>query len=274
MSTHATNDAIDSKPRPGKFVWFEHASSDAKKAQAFYEEVLGWKVHRWNDSDTAYDMILAGETTDISTMIGGYSALESNREKPHWISYVSVDDVDAAAKAAQTNGGKVLEAPHDVPYAGRMARIADPQGAELYLFKKEGGDPPDGPMSEPPPRRRFFWCELHTTEPEKAVSFYEKVVGFTHKTMDMGPAGAYHILERGGVGRGGVSGHLKGAAPHWLPYVSVDDPDATIARAKKLGAKIHVEPHDIPGVGRFAVLEDPTGAVLAIMKALPPSGAS
>jgi len=90
----------------------------------------------------------------------------------------------------------------------------------------------------------------------------------------MGPAGAYHILTKGGVGRGGVTGHLQGGIPHWLPYVSVDDPDATIARAKSLGAKILVDPEDIRGVGGFGVLEDPAGAVLAVMKALPPTKTS
>jgi predicted enzyme related to lactoylglutathione lyase len=112
--------------------------------------------------------------------------------------------------------------------------------------------------------------ELHTTEPTKALSFYEKVVGFSHRSMDMGPGGKYHILSRDGVDRGGVTGHLPaGASPHWLPYVDVDDVDATIARARKLGARIPVSPEDIPGIGRFGVLEDPTGAVLAIMKPLP-----
>jgi hypothetical protein len=57
--------------------------------------------------------------------------------------------------------------------------------------------------------------------------------------------------------------------PHWLPYVAVDDADATIARARELGATIPGDPEDIPGVRRFSVLEDPTGAVLAIMKPLP-----
>jgi hypothetical protein len=52
-------------------------------------------------------------------------------------------------------------------------------------------------------------------------------------------------------------------------YVAVDDVDATITRARKLGARIPVGPEDIPGIGRFGVLEDPTGAVLAIMKPLP-----
>jgi uncharacterized protein len=67
-----------------------------------------------------------------------------------------------------------------------------------------------------------------------------------------------------------MTGHLPvGAPPHWLPYVAVDDVDATIARARKLGARIPVDPEDIPGIGRFGVLEDPTAAVLAVLKPLP-----
>jgi predicted enzyme related to lactoylglutathione lyase len=85
-----------------------------------------------------------------------------------------------------------------------------------------------------------------------------------------GPGEKYHILSRDGVDRGGVTGHLPAAAPpHWLPYVAVDDVDALIARARKLGARVLVGPEDIPGIGRFGVLEDPTGAALAIMKPLP-----
>ena len=267
MSTSASTERPARELRPGKFVWFEHASRDARKAQAFYGEVLGWRVQPWGE--TGYDMIMAGDTPD--SMIGGYTDLTSDRQKAHWISYVSVEDVEAAAQVALANGGRVLEAPHEIPGVGRAARIADPQGAELYLFRNAAGDPPDGPATEPPTPRRFFWNELHTPDPEQALSFYEQVLGFSHQTLDMGPAGAYHILSRGGVGRGGVTGHLGGAAPHWLPYVAVDDPDATLARAKQLGGKIHVDPYDIPAVGRFGVLEDPTGAVLAVMKVVPPS---
>jgi predicted enzyme related to lactoylglutathione lyase len=269
MATKTNMQPTDRKPRPGKFVWFEHASGDARKAQAFYGEVLGWKVEPWGDS--GYDMILAGDTID--TMIGGYT-VPGEGQKAHWVSYVSVEDVDAAARAAVANGGRIIEAAHDLPGVGRAATIADAQGAELCLFKNNEGDPADAPMSEPPPPRRFFWSELHTTDPANALSFYERVVGFTHETMN-GPGGAYHILSRGGVGRGGVTGHLSSGmsegAPHWLPYVAVEDPDATIAHARKLGAKIHAGPADIPGIGRFGVLEDPTGAVLAVMKALPPT---
>jgi predicted enzyme related to lactoylglutathione lyase len=57
--------------------------------------------------------------------------------------------------------------------------------------------------------------------------------------------------------------------PHWLSYVASDDVVATIVRARKRGARIVADPEDIPGIGHFCVLEDPTGPVLAIMKSLP-----
>jgi predicted enzyme related to lactoylglutathione lyase len=254
----------DREPLPGKFVWFEHMSRDTKRAQAFYSAVLGWKTEPFPMGDATYEMILAGDTLD--TMIGGYSPPQSDRQPAHWIAYVSVEDVDATAKAATANGGKVIESPSDLPGVGRRARIADPQGAELCLFKNATGDPADAPSTH----GRWLWNELHTSDPTRALSFYEKVVGFSHRSMDMGPGGTYLIVSRGGVDRGGVTGQLQsGAQPHWLPYVHVDDLDATIARAGKLGATIAVRAADIPGVGRFAVLQDPTGAALAIMKPLP-----
>ena len=254
----------DRKLLPGKFVWFEHVSRDAKKAQEFYGEVLGWKVKAFPTGDVAYEMILTGDTWD--TMIGGYAAPEGDRKPSHWIATVSVEDIDAAANAAVANGGKVLDAPSDLPGVGRKARIADPQGAELGLLMDARGDKADTPATS----GGWLWNELHTTEPTKAVSFYEKVVGFSHRSMNVGPGEKYHILSRDGVDRGGVTGHLPvGAPPHWLPYVAVDDVDSTIARARKLGARIPVAPEDIPGIGRFGVLEDPTGPMLAIMRRVP-----
>jgi predicted enzyme related to lactoylglutathione lyase len=267
MSADAPSASTARPSRPGKFVWFEHLSADPKKAQEFYARVLDWKHEAWNDS--GYEMIFAGDTMD--SMVGGYG--EAAPDQPaHWISYVSVEDVDAAVATAAANGGTVVQPPQSRPGVGRSARIADAQGAELCLFKSDSGDPPDSPSTEPPPLRRFFWAELHTTDADSAVSFYENVVGYTHETVGMAAGDPYHILYRAGMGRGGISGHLGRRSPHWLPYVSVADADATIERARQAGGTIRVEPMDLPGgVGRFGVFEDPTGAVLAVMKAMPPS---
>jgi len=262
----------DRERLPGRFVWFEHVSRDAKKAQAFYGEALGWKVHPFPMGAFIYEMILTGDTLD--TMIGGYATPANDRLPSHWISYVSVKDVDATAKAVTANGGRIVEAPSDLPGVGRKARIADPQGAELCLVKNATGDPADAPMAHggfpSVTAGRFLWNELHTSDRTKALAFYERVLGFSHRSMDMGPGGTYHILSKGGVDRGGVTSHLPdGVPPHWLPYIAVDDADATITRARKLGATIVFGPEEIPGVGRFGVLEDPTRAVLAIMKPRP-----
>jgi uncharacterized protein len=251
---------------PGKFVWFELVTNDVKKAQAFYGEVLGWKVIPFPMGPShIYEMIATGDTED--SMIGGYAATQNEGEPARWISYVSVADVDAVAKAATANGGKVIEAPHDVPTVGRMAGITDPQGAELHLYRASNGNFPDAEARQ----GQFFWNELHTTDPIGAMTFYEKVVGFDHRAMDMGAvAGTYHIVSKDGVDRGGATSFLSpGTPPHWLPYVRVDDVDATYARAKRLGAKTPMSPEDIPGIGRFSVLQDPTGATLAIMKPAP-----
>ena len=249
----------DRKHLPGKFVWFEHVSRDARRAQGFFGEVLGWRVQPFMDS--TYEMIYLGDT-----MIGGYATPRNDRQPPHWISSVSVENVDTAARAATASGGKIVEGPVDLPGVGRMARIADPQGAEICLFRNDGGDPADAEA----PAGGWLWNELHTSEPTKALAFYDKVVGFAHRTVDMGHAGAYHILSRGGVDRGGVTHHLPGGVPpHWLPYVHVQDVDSTLARASKLGATLPMPAEDIPGIGRFGVLTDPTGAVLALMKPLP-----
>jgi predicted enzyme related to lactoylglutathione lyase len=250
----------DRKHLPGKFAWYELVTSEPRRAQAFYAETLGWRVQGFPMGNFTYEMIYAGET-----MIGGYAQPRADRPS-HWLSYVSVDDVDAAAKAVTLSGGKVIEPPSDIPNVGRRALIADPQGAEISLFRNTTGDPPD---VEQTPVGQFFWNELHTTDPVKALSFYEKLVGYTHSTMES-PAGDYHVLSSGGVGRGGVTSHLRaGVLPHWVPYVVSDDVDAAATRAKRAGGAVIMGPETIPEIGRTAVLQDSTGAVFSIMKPMP-----
>jgi uncharacterized protein len=239
---------------PGKFIWFELETSDAPKAQAFFADVLRWTTRSFPAGPITYEMIFAGDT-----MVGSYASATGGAR---WLSCVSVPDLDAAIALATANGGTCITAISVLPAVGRRATITDPQGAPLCLFERVEDDKPDGPDAKP---GEFFWNELHTTDPRAAVAFYAKLIGYTHETM-----GDYYVLSSAGAGRGGVTGELTGA-PHWLPYVMTDDVDATMARVPRAGGSIAVPPMDIPGIGRFAVMSDPTGARLAVMKPIPPA---
>jgi predicted enzyme related to lactoylglutathione lyase len=57
-----------------------------------------------------------------------------------------------------------------------------------------------------------------------------------------------------------------GAPAHWVPYVLVEDVDSVTRKAEGLGARVHVAPRDIPGMGRFAVIGDTVGAAFAFFK--------
>jgi predicted enzyme related to lactoylglutathione lyase len=120
---------------------------------------------------------------------------------------------------------------------------------------------------EMPPHGTFCWNELATTDPAAAKTFYGELFGWQFKESDAGGmtyaeivAGGEHV---GGLYRPGPE--QGGAPPHWMAYVSVDDVDARAARAAELGGKVCVGPMDIPNVGRFCVITDPTGAAISLI---------
>lgn len=113
----------------------------------------------------------------------------------------------------------------------------------------------------------FSWNELMTTDPDAALKFYGALFGWTTEAMAM-PDGTYHVVKANGTAVGGVMAMPKeagGMPPCWGSYVTVDDVDATARRTKELGGKVIHGPQDIPGVGRFAVVSDPQGAVINVI---------
>lgn len=114
----------------------------------------------------------------------------------------------------------------------------------------------------------FVWHELMTTDPAAARDFYSAVVGWTARDSGM-PGMDYTLLLAGeaqvaGLMRQPAEAAAMGVPPGWIGYVGVDDVDAAAAKAVSIGGTVHAPPRDIPGVGRFAVLADPQGAVLCV----------
>jgi predicted enzyme related to lactoylglutathione lyase len=118
---------------------------------------------------------------------------------------------------------------------------------------------------------RFIWYELMTPDTGGAKAFYGDVVGWN---CDDSAMPGYTIVGPG-VGVGGImetppEAKAMGVPPNWTGYVAVDDVDASAQKVKQLGGSVRVDPTEIPGVGRFAVIADPTGAAIAIMTPIPP----
>jgi hypothetical protein len=251
---------------PGTFSWPELATSDQAGAKKFYAALFGWTM---NDTPMgegeSYTMINLGDR--------GVGALYTKRNEeastpPHWNSYVSVEKADAAAAKAKQLGGKVLAEPFDVMDVGRMAVIQDPTGAVFCVWeaKKHIGA---GVLGE---TGSLVWTELMTPDTNQASAFYSGLFGWKPKTTDMGNDMKYTVFNRGEVGAGGMMAippNMADIPPHWKPYFAVADADAIVSKAAQLGGKVVMPATDIPGTGRFAILEDPQGATFGILKPAP-----
>jgi predicted enzyme related to lactoylglutathione lyase len=242
----------------GKFVWHEQVSSDPGQAQDFYTQLFGWGTETFKPGETDYTMIAAN-----GKMHGGFGKALEGAPPPHWLSHVRVENVDETIEKAKQAGGKVSFGPEEMGEVGRMAIINDPQGAHVAIYQ---------PLTEGPVGEGIFvWDELGTTDADGAQRFYEQVFGWT--TTDMGPDyGGYRVFN---VGETGIAGLMtlpdSSIPPHWQPYVAVEDPDGTVAKAKELGGTALLEPMDVPKVGRLAVLQDPQGATFGIIRGQPES---
>jgi len=119
---------------------------------------------------------------------------------------------------------------------------------------------------------RFVWHDLMTADVEGARKFYGELFGWKFVGAK-DPKDPYLHLESRGVMFGGmVTLSQAGIPPHWIAYVSVPDVDECALRAVRFGGTLAVPPCDIPGVGRFAVLVDPTGAHISPFRSLEPLG--
>ena len=111
----------------------------------------------------------------------------------------------------------------------------------------------------------FCHLELATTDLAKAKAFYSGLFSWTLEDMDMGPGGTYTLIKPGEGPGGGMMKHpVPGAPSTWLAYVAVDDLAASTAKAKSLGAQVMKDITEVPNMGHFSILLDPTGAPIAL----------
>jgi predicted enzyme related to lactoylglutathione lyase len=260
MTTQKTTHA------PGTFCWPELSSTDQAAAEKFYTGLFGWTIKQTPmGPDSHYSIFLKGDES-----VGAVTQMDKGQKDQgvpsHWLSYVSTADLNASVEKAKALGGTVVAGPFPVMELGSMAVLTDPTGAAFALWQAQQ-HPGITAFNED---NTLAWTELMTGDTGKAATFYTGLFGWGTEKF---PGGMdYTLWKRGSENAGGMmplTEEMQGIPPHWLVYYGVADADATVAKAQGLGGSVAVPAWDVKGVGRIAILKDPTGAVFAIIKGDP-----
>ena len=117
---------------PGAPTWFEAETTDTNRAARFYQDVFGWTPESMPMGERDYTVFKLGEA-----FVGGMETLGEGAASPlpHWETYFTVDDVDAAVAEARKRGATVRRPPHDVPSVGRSASLTSPQGVPFAVLQ-------------------------------------------------------------------------------------------------------------------------------------------
>lgn len=273
---------------PGVPCWVDTTQPDPDAAAAFYSGLFGWECE---------DMLGGGEGRKylIGRIRGGDVAAISSPQDgapegmAMWNTYIAVESADeTAAKAAEAGGGVMME-PFDVMESGRMAVIADPQGAVFCIW--QANEHKGAKVVNEHGALNFN--DLNTTDVEGAKAFYGVVFGWETLEMPGGmrmwtlPAYGDYLEElnpgmRAGMKEMGaaegfenvvaavneIGAEQEGVPLHWGVTFGTDDADATAAKATELGGKVVFGPFDAPWV-RAVVISDPAGATFTAAKFVP-----
>jgi predicted enzyme related to lactoylglutathione lyase len=274
--------------------WVDTGQPDPEAAAKFYGGLFGWEFEDRMPAD-APGRYFVGQLRGRDVAAVG-SQPEGMPPTPAWNTYVWVDSANETAAKAKDAGGNVLMEPFDIPGAGRMAVLSDPEGAAFCVWQARehrGAQIVNEPGT-------WNFSELNTRDPEGAKAFYGAVFGWEAASAELGEGGSTwswfrvpgygdYLAERDPDLRDRLAedsapegfedavtvlmpmgSDQDDAPPHWSITFAVDDADAIASKAAELGGKVLVPPFDAPYV-RMTVISDPQGAVFTASKYVPPS---
>ena len=271
---------------PGVPCWVDTSQPDPAAAVGFYSGLFGWEFENVMPPGSPGEYHI-GRLRGLDVAAVG-SIPDGAPRMATWNTYVWVDDADETANKALDAGGTVVMAPFDVMDAGRMAVLADPEGAVFCAWqaKRHRGA---RLVNE---HGTVNFNTLNTRDADAAKAFYAAVFGWG--TMDLGGGAAWtlteygdHLAQRdpqirervaeldGPTGFENVVASMQ-AIPddqsdmpaHWSVTFGVDDADAIAGKALGLGGRLLVAPFDAPWV-RMAVIADPQGATFVASQFVP-----
>jgi hypothetical protein len=252
---------------PGTFCWCEVGTKNVVRARRFYGGLFDWTTKEMPAGEGGSYGMLQLRGRDVGGLYELSEEMLAQGVPPHWMVYVKVESADAIAARAPSLGGRVVMGPFDVMTAGRMAVLQDPTGGvfSVWQAREHGGAGAMGETNSP------CWFELVSTDKAEAGAFYAALFGWQLETF-LGAA-EYTLFKHGELSVGGVmqrTPEMGDTPSHWVVYFAVENCEATIRRVQELGGSLCAGPMDVAGVGRFAIVADPDGAIFAVIRLAPP----
>jgi len=248
---------------PGDFCWINMLTPRPSEACDFFAAVLGWTYGEI--PGMGYTVKVAGRD------IGGLFDLDGPNTPPgtraHIGVMVKVDDADRTVTRATALGGSA-QPPFDIGGRLRMAVCKDPSGVAVDVFepKTARGTEVDDRLHGAP-----CWFEYITTDGAPAAAFYSGLFGWTAVTaVSAGaPDGTYTTFALAGRPIAGllpVTPEMTALAPRWAVYFTVEDANAAVDTALRLGGELSMPLRSVPGVGRIGTLHSPQGVLFDVVQ--------
>lgn len=248
----------------GAPCWYELATSDQDAAKRFYAELFGWSVRDVPIPEGGTYSIFQLAERDVGAAYTMMADQKASGTPPYWAVYFAVASVDESAARAVALGATQCVAPMDVMDVGRMAVIADPEGAMFCLWQPRS----HAGAAAVHENNAIGWVELATRDSRKAAQFYAQMFGWKVREKSHPVAGHYQMFAVEGYDWGGMlpmSADWGETPAHWHLYFRVPDCDAAVERLTALGGKVTAPPFDGGDVGRIAVVADPQGATFYLI---------
>lgn len=244
-----------------RFSWSELVTTDPVGAKQFYEAVFGWETKDIQAAGGAYT-ILRHEGADIAGLYEMSAEQKEHNTRAHWLSYISVSDVDAVSEKALEMGAQLINAPTDVGSTERISILKDPNGAVLGL--QQGASTARTDLAKGP--GSTCWNEHVASDAEGTMEFYSAL--FDWEVSDAPDAEASHFITQDAEEpvAGVVKPSKKSVAPHWRVYFSVRDLSTVVDSIKESGGVLLEGPEKLAGLGSAAMAADPQGAPFAVVE--------
>jgi len=248
----------------GKVIWVELVTPDLAGAKRFYSDLFGWTFRDAQIGETDYAVALLD-----GRPVGGLLhrlVPPGKHQRPAWLAFIAVRDVDAAKQTALAQGGKVVFEPKDYPQRGRQAVLADPEGAHFAVLASSSGDPADV-LAAP---GEWIWSSLHAKNPDTSAAFYQTLFGYDVFDLPSDDGLDHLVLSSDDYARASVNAFPRDSSrrhhPHWLNFVRVADAAGAAAKAVGLGGRVLVAAHIDRHGDKMAIVADPTGAPFGLME--------